>query len=151
MNQVYDKAMAQQQQTCGQALGLGAPYPRDGATPTEVIEYLTVQLGAAISERNALRGRVRQLEQVNNSQWLQRQDASDTIVGLRAEVKDLVDQLKERAPEKQFVVIGCFGANARVERPMEMLSCASANGQTKIRVDARVKRRKRAGSSNSTP
>jgi hypothetical protein len=150
-NEAIEKMQAgqAQQRQAGAVSGLaaagalGTPYPREGALPQEVIEFLTMQLGTALAERNALRGRVWQLEGANNSLWLQRQDTADTLIGLRGEVAHLTEQLKQRAPEKQFVVIGCFGGGAKVERPMEMLSCASANGQTRIRVDARVSRRKR--------
>jgi hypothetical protein len=151
LHDVYEKFAEQAsnvQRETGQCAALGAGYAAHPASfepsPLQVIEFLTVQLGAAVKERNDLRGRVWQLDQVNTTHLMRRQEMCDALVELRQEVSRLQKQVADSAPQKQISVVGCFGANARVERPMEQLSCASANGKTVIRVDARVKRRKRA-------
>jgi hypothetical protein len=161
MNSVYDKALAQNQaaqqrqqlgearaeqaQVPGQQLGVVgySDLPHDGASPGDVVDYMAKRFGQLLPELYALRIRVWQLEQVNATHLQARDEMRLALLRARQDVVTLENHIKSQAPEKKILVVGCFGLGARVERPMEVLSCGSANGETQIRVDARVKRRKR--------
>ncbi len=168
----YEKATAAMQQAqnnaggcygAGQALGAGFTPPPKGTSAEEVLEYLLMHYGAALAQLQALRGRVWQLEAVNETHLMRSHERNAVIEKLRnrveeleGDVEDREERIKAMAPDEQFEVIGVYtasnkGVSREVRRTLSHLAVASFDGKTTITVDLRAKGRKRAGSGSNTP
>lgn len=97
INEAAEKAAASsmlhgaQQQASAYAPGY-APPPQ-GVKAEQVIDYLLVHYGHAIEQNDHMRGRVWQLEAVNDNHLRSRQELCDAVVALRQRISQLEDEV----------------------------------------------------------
>lgn len=165
-NEAIEKMQAgqAQQRQAGAVPGLAAGFapPPQPTSPQEVLDYLLIHYGAALAQVQALRGRVWQLEAVNETHLQRRHESSAVIEQLRnkveeleGDVEDREERIKAMAPDEQFKVVGVYtartkGVERELKRTLSHLAVASFDGTTTITVDLRATGRKRAGSSSIT-
>lgn len=125
INEAADKAAAgallhgAQQQASAYAPGY-APPPQ-GVKAEQVIDYLLVHYGHAIEQNDHMRGRVWQLEAVNDNHLRSRQELCDMVVELRQQLSKREDEL---AAAKAATIAADMVANAAIsERDNLRVDC----------------------------
>lgn len=132
INEAADKAAAgamlhgAQQQASNYAPGY-APPPQ-GVKAEQVIDYLLVHYGHAIEQNDHMRGRVWQLEAVNDNHLRSRQELCDVVVSLRQRISQLEDELA--AAKAATISAECVLKIAEDERNRLMEACKRLVEQT---------------------
>lgn len=134
INEAADKAAAEtmlygaQQQAAGFARVY--PPPPQGVKAEQVIDYLLIHYGHAIEQNDSMRGRVWQLEAVNDNHLRSRQELCDMVVELRQQLSKREDELS--AAKAATISAECVLKIAEDERNRLLEACKILREQVAV-------------------